>query len=85
MKQVALKIKQGDFVYYKDGQLATVDFVFKYDEDTPYAIDGLALTLLDTGDELMCGADEVTLVTNEVTELLYEQGNKVSEEPLDKT
>ncbi len=81
-----IQYKVNDLVFFH-GQLAIVDFVFSYDGRVfkdELAEQGLAITILDTGDELMCGAEEVTLATNEVTELLYEN-NTVSEEPLDKT
>ena len=74
-------MKTGDYVYYKDGQLAIVDFVHRSDFGDTF----IAITIVDSGDELMCDESEITLANNEATELLYEQGNKVSKEPLDKT
>ena len=75
-------MKQNDLVFYH-GKLAIVDFVFKYDGRELSDV-GLAITILDTGDELMCGSDEVTLATNEATELLYDS-NQISQEQVDKT
>jgi hypothetical protein len=73
-------MKAGDYVYYKDGQLATVDFVHTGDEGFLF----IAITIVDSGDELMCDESEVTLATNEATELLYES-NQVPKGTLDKT
>ena len=73
-------IKQDDYVYYKDGQLATVDFVHTSEDGLVF----VAITIVDSGDELMCWDTEITLATNEATELLYES-NQISKGTIDKT
>lgn len=73
-------IKAGDYVYYKDGQLATVDFVHKGDSGLLF----IAITVVDSGDELMCDESELTLANNEATELLYEN-NPIPKGTVDKT
>lgn len=74
-------IKKGDLVFFH-GKLARVEFVFKYEDRTPTDV-GICILMSDTGDELMCGEEEVTLANNEVTELLYED-HPVPEGTLDK-